>query len=274
MTLCVKTSIYQHSDYRSFLVAHFEDTQKRNPAWSYQAWALKLGLKNNTSLLKIIHGERNAGPEIQQKLVEYFRFGVQERAYFEDLIRLSKVKDDPALSVMVRERLQKRLPTGRFVLLDVKAFALISHWWFYAIPQLTRLPDFKRDPEWIASRLNFKVGTRELAQAVKTMEELDLLEPKGRGIQTQEDVSQEALKRFHEGALGIAQQAIRSVPVPERQISGLTLAVSSAKVPEMKDFIRRSEDEFIRLFSESTGGDAVYQFQTQLFPLTQQEKEK
>ena len=105
------------------------------------------------------------------------------------------------------------------------------------------------------------------------MEELDLLEPKGRGVQTEEDVSQEALKRFHEGALEIARQAIRSVPVLDRQISSLTLAVSLSKVSEMKDFIRRMEDGFIRQFSESSGGDTVYQFQTQLFPLTQKEND-
>ena len=91
----------------------------------------------------------------------------------------------------------------------------------------------------------------------------------GKGIQTLEDISQEGLKRFHEGALALAQEAVRTVPVEKRQISSITLAVSTAKIPQMKDFIRRMEDEFVRQFSEQGPGDAVYQIQTQLFPLTQ-----
>ncbi len=275
----MKNTVFSHVDYRSYLVTHFEDAKKRNPSWSYQAWAKKLGLKNNTSLLKIIHGQRDAGPEILEKLLRYFRFGVKERAYFEDLVRLSKVKGDPELSLMVKERLEKRRPTGPFILLDVKTFSAISHWWYYAIRQLTRLPGFLEDPQWIAQRLRFKVNPRDIARALDTMLQLNLLErdPKtkrlritaGKGIQTLEDISQEGLKRFHEGALALAQEAVRTVPVEKRQISSITLAVSTAKIPQMKDFIRRMEDEFVRQFSETGTGDAVYQIQTQLFPLTQ-----
>ncbi len=94
---CMQKSILDFTDYRAFLNAHYEDRKRQNKHFSFGVWARSLGLKNNTSLLKILKGSRNAGPAIQEQLVKYFAFDDRERAYFSDLVQLAKVKSDSAL---------------------------------------------------------------------------------------------------------------------------------------------------------------------------------
>lgn len=273
--------IFDFSDYRSFLSAYFKDRKKQNPAWSYQAWARLLGLKNNTSLLKILNGNREAGPEITQKLVEYFRFGSRERRYFEDLVRLSKSKTDPSLQVTLMEQLRKAHPKQEFELLDEKRFRAISEWWFYAIRQLAKHPEFNADPEWISERLEFKVQPRQIQQAIEVMKKLGLLiqDPKSlkwksspTGLNTTDDVASEALKRFHEGVLSILKESIRSVHVKEREISGITLLMSEREIPRAKEFLRKVEDDFASAFERASDGaeraDRVYQLEIALVPLS------
>ena len=92
MKSATRPQVLNYSDYRLFLQDSFHYSQKKNPQWSYEAWAHKLELQSNTSLLKIINGQREAGKKIQDKLVEYFGFNDTEAQYFNDLVELSKLK--------------------------------------------------------------------------------------------------------------------------------------------------------------------------------------
>ena len=87
-------NLIEYDDYRSFLEDFFEYSKSKNGLWSYQAWAQKLGLNDSSSLLKIINGNRDAGPKIQQKLLDYFEFSELEATYFNDLVKLSKLQKD------------------------------------------------------------------------------------------------------------------------------------------------------------------------------------
>lgn len=95
----------------------------------------------------------------------------------------------------------------------------------------------------------------------------------GKSLNTSDDIASEALKRFHEEVLTLAHSSIRGVPVSERQVSGLTLAVKSQDLPRMKAAIRKFEDEFLAEFGTSEGADTVYQLETALFPLTKTVRE-
>src|SRR3989338_1064134 len=268
-----KPNIHEYTSYRAYLQSHYEDSKKKNPSWSYEAWARKLGLKNNTSILKIIHGQREAGPAIAQKFSEYFKFDVDERVYFEDLIRLSKSKKDPRLAVALMYKMMKQYPQSKVRFLNDKEFSAISHWWFYVIRQMTKLKGFRNDAQWISRQLHFHVPPKEIKKAIEILQELKLLKIENSELKmtkerlnTSDDVASEAVKRFHEEMIENAKQAVRSVPVLERQISGVTLAVSEEDLPKAKHIIEEFEEKFSKLIN-SKNANTVYQLNTQFFPL-------
>ena len=118
-------SVYDFQNYRSFLIAHFESVKDRNPAWSYQAWAKKLLLKNNTSLLKVIKGSRDAGPQIMSKLEGYFRFAPTEQQYFRALVALAKAEKHPEMKSAILEQLVRIHPKREIEQLSEYQFTAI-----------------------------------------------------------------------------------------------------------------------------------------------------
>lgn len=273
-----KINLFDFTDYRAFLSAFARDKKKLQPSWSLNLWARQLGLRNSTSISKIITGSRDAGPEILRKLAEYFKFTPQERAYFEGLVQFSKaekIKDDTSLKAALMEQLRRLHPGRTFAQIDEKKFSLIAHWWFYAIRQMTHLENFRLDSDWISTQLEFKISPREIARALEILQSEGLLvidKTTGRAkavsqLNTSDDVASEALRRFHEGVLEMARSSLRTIPTEKRQISGLTLPIRTADRPRVKQFLREMEDRFIETF-EAKDGDSIYQLELAFFPLT------
>jgi uncharacterized protein (TIGR02147 family) len=272
----MNNSILDYTDYRAFLNAHFEDKKRQNSHFSFGVWARALGLKNNTSLLKILNGQRNAGPAIQENLANYFKFDQRERAYFSDLVQLAKVKSDSPLHGTLIERLAVRHTASRFQVLTNAQFSVISDWWCYAIRQLTKLPSFVSDPTDIARHLRFAVTPKQVTTAIRRMTELKMLTAKDDGtleatpepVRTTYDVSNEAIKRFHEASFENCKKSVRDVPVEQREHSAYVFAFNDAEVPEAKEFLRSMVDQFEARFGSSKTPNQIYQLQLALIPLT------
>lgn len=263
------------TDYRTFLLAYVQDAKKRKKNWSYGAWAHSMGLKATSSVTKIIHGERDPGPEITEKMVEYFGFTDKQAQYFRDLVRLQKIKNDPRLSVLLMEKMGKDHPDSRLRIMDDKSFLVISNWYYLALRELCRRKGFIENPEWISEQFLFKVTSREISQAIKTLLQIGLLQrddkrtlqlAEGR-VETTNDIASEGIKRYHEQLLDHAKEAIRRVSVEEREITSTSLLMSSKNMGKAKELIRDFKKKFEKLMEEETG-DRVYQIQIQLFPLT------
>jgi uncharacterized protein (TIGR02147 family) len=215
-------AIFQYTDYRLLLKDYFEATKKQNPRWSYGAWAKKLRLKSPSTLIMIVNGDRNPGPDLMKKLSSQLGFDQRQRAFFEDLIRFQKAQRDPSLAVNILERLKKQHPKGTVHLLDSGSFAAISNWHFYAIRELVQLKDFEENVSWIVDRLKYKVTPGQVRETISILIDLGLLTRNPRGsliqavsrVDTESDIASEGLKRFHEQALEHAKKSIRNTPEP------------------------------------------------------------
>ena len=269
-------NIFHFTDYRSFLLTSFQQVKNKNSSWSYEAWARKLSLGDNSSLLKIINGQRDAGPKIRKKLIEYYKFQDDEKEYFEDLIQLSKVSGDSRLSLAIMDKMKKVSPYKEFKLIDEKTFSLVSRWWYFAIRQMVKLKGYQHDSNWIAKKLLCKVTPTEVKNAIETLHKLQLISIDQKTnnvnfvenqIRTTDDLTSEAIKQHHEGMLDNAKKSLRITNVEEREIRAQSLVIRKEDLPKAKEFIRECLNKFTDKF-EVENGDEVYQMQVQLFPLT------
>ena len=271
-------NVTQFTDYRSFLLAHAQDMKTSKKSWSYGAWAQSLGLKATSSITKIINGEREPGPQITEQLIQYFKFNAKQSQYFRDLVKLHKIKHDPRLSVLLMEKMGKEHPDAEIRIMDDKSFLVISNWYYLALREFCRMQDFKEDPEWISENLLFKVTSRDIIAAIKTLLSLGLLKRDKKGtlslaegrLDTTNDISSEAIKRYHEQMLENAKLALRKIDVRDREITSTSLLMSSANIDKAKELIRDFKMRFEKLMEEDSG-DQVFQLQIQLFPLTKKQ---
>ena len=273
--------IFSYSDFRAFLKTHYEEMKQHYTYWSLGVWARKLNVSSTSTISMILNGKRLPSDELIEKFIDYFEFSTeQKKEYFRDLIQLKKYQENPRLSVLLMEKLGQKHPSGEFHLLDAESFSLISHWYHYAIREMTRLKHFKEDTEWIQKKLRFPVTHREIQNALKRLLDLGLLKrnelsnitySEGK-INTENDIAQEGLKRFHEQMLNHAQSSIRNVDVTQREIRGSTFTIQSKDLPKAKEWIRNFMNEFADYFNANEGDD-IYQLNFQLFPLTKNQKE-
>lgn len=270
-----KLNVKNFGDYRVFLKSHFELKKEQNAQWSYGAWAKRLGLQATSSLTKIMTGDREPGPEITSKLVQFLNFDSNEKQYFCDLIRLSKIKDDPRLKMMLMEKMGREHPDAHLHVIDDRSSDIISNWFCLTIREMVKLHDFLEDPKWIQARLMFDVSLDQIKKALEDLLHQGLLKRNKEGklvvssglLRTTNDIASEAIKQYHEQMLDNAKSALRKVSVEEREFTAEMMTIDKNKLPEIKEFIREFKAKFVRVFEEQKGSE-TYQFQVQFFPLT------
>lgn len=271
----MKLNIFDFSDHRNFLISSFAVQKERLPMWSYEAWAQKLGLGDNSSLLKIVHGQRKVGPKIAGKLIEYFEFNDRERAYFERLIALSKNREKSDHLIRIMKELRDLHPKKQFQLLDERKFSVIAQWWHLVIRQMTKLTRFQAKPNWISCKLRFHVPPGKIKRAIETLKKIELLKVDEKSkklesplprIKTTDDLSLEAIKQYHEETLNLALRAVR-FPIDQREFRSLTFNMRYNDIPDAKSFIRNFIEQFSDRFETETHDD-VFQLQIQLYPVT------
>lgn len=238
-----------------------------------------MGLKDVSTINKVLRGQREPGPLLVDRLCDYFTFNKRESEYFNDLVALAKEKDNTRNRIYIMERLKESHPNPNFRELNLDEFNCISKWYCYAIREMVKLKDFKEDFAWIASRLRFSVKHSEMEDALLSLLKLNLLSRDSEGklfisnpsYQSSNDIASEALKQFHEGVIGLAKKSIREVPLEERHVIGYTICVSDAQIARAKQLI---DQQFDRLSSnlETDSGDQIYQMNVQFFPLTKKKK--
>lgn len=86
-------------------------------------------------------------------------------------------------------------------------------------------------------------------------------------MKTDDDIANEGLKRFHEDMIGHGYQALRKIPVHEREITGLTLAISRSQIGDAKKLIRNFVEDFGKLDGHKDA-DQFCQLNIEFFPLT------
>lgn len=280
-----KLQVTEFADYRAFLNAYYADARMKNPRFSYGAWAKKLHTKDTSTLTKIIKGQRDPGPRLTEQFITYFKFNESEAKYFRSMVQLEKLQEESSLRLEILDTLGRSPKIGGTkTVLDATDFAPISEWYSFAIRQMTRLRDFQPNARWIAKHLRFGVNEEQVQIMLNSLLRFGFLKicnirntlTIGEPIQTPDDNPNSYIKKYHLQMLNNAAKTINEVSVERREFTGLTLTFNSARLVDAKKLIRKFKADFDQLMSAKTTSesDSVYQFQIQLFPLTQHDPQR
>lgn len=269
-------SLFEYVDLQSYLRDYYQWRKTKQPGWSYSVWARSLSLRSQSTLIMLVNGQRNPGPNLTRKMVSHFQFNSQEASYFQSLVALRKAaKGDFSKNLHLMKNLEANHPDQNFRVLDRMTFEAIGGWQYYAIRELVHLRDFKEDAQWIAKRLGGKITASEAREALDRLLQLGMLErdPHGRlrhtsrHIQTTKDIADLGIKTFHINCLEQAKQSIWEVEPELRQISGCTFAIKKSHLKTAKNLIREFQMKMCELL-ENPKADDVYQLEVAFFPLT------
>lgn len=270
-----KLDITNFTDYRVFLRVYADSMKKKNPRWSLGAWAKALDLKTTSSITKILNAERDAGTAITERLINYFKFDEAQAQYFRDLVKLQKMKKDPAIANILLEKMSSLKSEETSRALAEEDYLFLSNWYYLVLCEMCRNKAFKKDYKWISSKLIPEVDPKEVRKAINLLQKEEL-------IKTNEDGSlapsyerlyaiskkhARIIRLFYSQLIDISQNALLGMPPEERHFSTLMVHLSSKSLERANQLIADFRTKFEKLMYEKDG-DQVYLLQLQMFPVT------
>jgi len=139
------------------------------------------------------------------------------------------------------------------------------------------LPDFKEDYDWMAKKVFPAIKAGEVKHAIEVMLRLKLikrnqskkLEHTHQSLTTDAEVDSFEIFKYQSDLLGEAKNAMVSIPASQRDITSLTIAVPTQKLPEFKKRLQKFREGLVDWINRTDSGyDEVYQLNIQLYPVT------
>lgn len=261
--------------YRETLQSEYRQRANKNPRYSLRSFSRTLDV-SHSFLSQVMTGKRHLSTEMALKVSRQLKLTAKSQREFCDQVQAEATRDE-ALRSFIETRIPKR--TTRAVRnLAREEFNMIADWYHFAILELGKCKDVVLTPEHAAARFALPVKTMELAFGrlealgfLRANGEHWLLAPEGtESYGTNSNISKaersSAIKRFHRSQLDLARTAILQQDLPERDFSGMTLAIHPSQIPVVKEKIAALMREIESLTCDEKPTE-VYHLATQFYRL-------
>lgn len=268
--------IFEYIDYRAFLGDYYDAAKDNVSAFSYRYFARIAGYSSPSFLRHVIRGERNLSTESVEKFSGALGLDEEEAEFFRALVDFDQAETNQdrrrAFEAVASSR---RFRQARRI--DSALFEYLSHWYYPAIREMIARPDFVEDPAWIAGQLQPNIEPEQAAQALEILFELELVVRAEGGqlrrgdpsLSTGHEVRSLAVASYHRQMLERAGDSIELIDRRWRDLAAMTVCISPDTAAEIKQRIHEFREVILELCDRDAAPRIVYQFNSQLFPLSQ-----
>lgn len=265
-------SVFSYSDYRVFLKDYI-DSRIAQGGLSFRFFAKRAGISSPNYLQQVINGKRSLTLASGQKVAVALSLRAIERKYFLELVRLDRSEDlkTQAVALANMSRLAK-LGTAKVSYTE----NFHSSWLHGVIWELASLPGFELTIENMLKYLGHCATEQEIRHSkdflVKNQFLVETADPNIYAqalvrIESKNDIYNIELRRKHQCLL---EQAIRNLELPTelRENQGLTISISSQKIPLIKAKFREFIAELAADLSNDDKANQVAHIELSMFPVT------
>lgn len=268
-------NIFTYLDYRKYLRDAFDAMKAARPTFSHRAFARMAGFSASNYVLLIIQGKRNLSSDGILKVARALRLKKKEAEFFENLVRFDQGKTD-AEKNFYYGRIAATRKYAEARPLEKEQYEYYSKWYIPAVREMIAIRGFNEDPKWISEHISPRITQAEAAEAIDVLTRIGLIErgeggrlvQKERHISGGDEVASLAMKNFQRKMIELAARSVDETPPSKREIASVTFPVSSERLVEAKKMIREFRSRLAGFLAEDDGANAVYQFNMQLFNLS------
>lgn len=247
--------VSNHSDAVEWLRDEYSRRRARNANYSLRAFAKHLHVGSGP-LSEILAKKRVLSSRMASRITERLMLTPADRQRFLSLLAAPLSSPSP------------------FRPLADDAFRVIADWQHFGILSLLETKGARSDARWIGTRLGISAEDAQIALDRLTRLEMiradgDRLVPVS-GWATSSDIPSQAIRKFHRQTIQLALGALEEVPVEERDVTSITVAVDVANLPRAKSLIRKFRRQLSDLL-EAGERSEVYQLNIQLIPVSRKE---
>ena len=272
-------SLFEYTDYRKFLRDYYDSKKREKKGFSLKVLADRAGFKARDYVLRVMNGSRNLSQSGVYMLSRALRLSEKETDYFTNLVSFNQAD-------MPREKdffLRKMAGVGKYNRLQKlrqEQVVYLSEWYYSALRSLLPVIDFKDNYAEIAKFLDPPLTPAQARKAVELLLQLGLLTREKTGrysvpvsqLTVDGEVLSVALARFHKQSLDLARRAIDCYPSSGREISGVTMSLSSAGFDKIKSEIQAFRRKAMAIAEQDANEEGAFQLNIQLFPLSKRRK--
>jgi uncharacterized protein (TIGR02147 family) len=273
--------IFDYMDYRQYLRDFFFEKKRELHFYSYRLFSQRAGLKSPNFLKLVIDGDRNLSKQSVYKFAKALALARKETDYFENLIFFNQSSTIEEKNLFLI-RLMKYRKRGDVKKIDEAEYEYYSNWYNLALREMVCATDFKDDFKRLGSALIPSISAAEASRSVELLLHLKFIERNPDGtysktapsLTTGGQIRSLAIANYHREMLRLADDALERFRPNERDISTLTLSVSSKTIPMIMERLQQLRNELLELAEEDEQVDQVVQLNLQLFPLSQKVQHK
>ena len=190
--------------------------------------------------------------------------------------------------------MKRRKPQPKFVLcirndgcddleprkVEIDQYSFYQKWYHSAIQCLLLFHKFSGDFKSLAAKMSPAITVKEAKESIHLLEDLGFIRKQDDGsyqvqdarITTGDKWQSAAIRNYQEDSLKLAAESLTRHPKELRDISTVTMTLSSKNLEEVKARIKELRHSLLHMRGEGDPPDTVYQVNVQVFPLTQAEK--
>lgn len=243
-----------------FLNQQLSSKRDLNPYYSLRAFAQKLDLSSG-KLSEYLSGKRKISFQTAIKIA--------------DRLNLPADLKEKLLCTVINEKNKKiKGSTKSFNQLHKDELSLIKNWEHFAILSLFETIEDEIIPneQWVAKRLGISVNRS--VQAINRLTRLGYILKLNDGLKciktnitTTSDISSQDIRDSHKQSLKQVIDNIDQVDIQLRDISSITMAINTEKIPIAKKMIKDFRRNLMLLLEEDNQTE-VYNLNIQLFPVS------
>jgi uncharacterized protein (TIGR02147 family) len=269
----ISPNIFDFLDYRKYLAAFFEHKKAVNPRFSYRVFARIIGLGSHSLIKMVIDGKRKLASHSVRAVARACELDREATKYFQTLVQWNHAESTQEKDLFWKDLIRQKMNLNAHNLSNPQ-LQVLSDWKSAVILELVREPNFEPTADWISRKLRIDVTLEDLKRILDNLKRVSLVEESSRGwralpeqIVKGGDVPNEMIQMYHHTAGMAALQSIGSVPVHEREFSGLTVHMTEEQLKRLKEAIRSFQSE-VQSQQTDFSKAKLYQLNIQLFPLT------
>lgn len=278
----MKPDVYKYLDYRLFLVDAFNAKNEKDESFSFRTFARMAGSSSPNYLQLIRDRKINIQDDAISPIAKGLELKKKEEEFLRVLVRFDQSKTHAQKDVFFQAILQKR-EYKSIKTLTTEHYQFFSHWYIPVIRELIVRKDYPDDISWLEKIINPPISDSKIRKGIKLLSKLDLIkknkttskwEQTNRVISTASEVFSHAIIKYHRDVIALASEAIERFKKPERDIRSITIGLSDKGLKEAKKRLESFWKEMLDFGDSQQNVTRVFQLNTQLFPLSDEDKKK
>lgn len=271
-------SVFEFYDYRKFMREFYEE-RKRVSAFSWREFSRLAGFSSPNYMKVVCDGKSRLSKAGVERVATAMGLVDYEKEYFALLVDYAEALDENRKKTTLA-RIRELSREYRVKMLDGDSYAYFESWLNPVIRELAPMnPGAK--PLALARMCYPETSATEVRKSLDFMVHAGILEKNDEDVYVQaekvvsgsSEIMPLAIRSMHRQMAKFASEAVDSIPVSRRHITGVTLAVTQAEYARIVMELENFRQKILNIARGVKTGEQVYRLNLQFFPLTKPKEE-